>query len=79
QTKHQPAVHPFGLLGTITQKIVNRFLELPFSSETLFHGQDQTDTIWFFSTWVLRWERSIERFFYQATTSSSPCHLTSLA
>ncbi|MEQ7993486.1 hypothetical protein, partial [Xanthomonas hortorum] len=26
QTQHQPAVHPFGLLGTITQKIVNRFL-----------------------------------------------------
>ncbi|MEA9765684.1 hypothetical protein, partial [Xanthomonas campestris] len=25
-TQHQPAVHPFGLLGTITQKIVNRFL-----------------------------------------------------
>ncbi|MEA9795230.1 hypothetical protein VDG07_07680, partial [Xanthomonas campestris pv. raphani] len=28
QTQHQPAVHPFGLLGTITQKIVNRFLEI---------------------------------------------------
>ncbi|MCC5095388.1 hypothetical protein QY694_21635, partial [Xanthomonas campestris pv. incanae] len=29
--QHQPAVHPFGLLGTITQKIVNRFLgELDF-------------------------------------------------
>ncbi|MCC5048703.1 hypothetical protein LLE59_15210, partial [Xanthomonas campestris] len=27
QTQHQPAVHPFGLLGTITQKIVNRFLD----------------------------------------------------
>ncbi|MCL1553351.1 hypothetical protein M3O38_19165, partial [Xanthomonas nasturtii] len=25
-TQHQPAVHPFGLLGTVTQKIVNRFL-----------------------------------------------------
>ncbi|MEB2232431.1 hypothetical protein VDS41_13185, partial [Xanthomonas campestris pv. campestris] len=24
QTQHQPAVHPFGLLGPITQKIVNR-------------------------------------------------------
>ncbi|MEA9490682.1 hypothetical protein VC187_16145, partial [Xanthomonas campestris] len=33
QTQHQPAVHPFGLLGTITQKIVNRFLEESDSAE----------------------------------------------
>lgn len=56
-----------------------RGLRTTFFFRNLISWQDQTDTIWFFSTWVLRWERSIERFFYQATTSSSPCHLTSLA
>ncbi|MFS8464308.1 peptidoglycan-binding protein [Xanthomonas campestris pv. raphani] len=43
QTQHQPAVHPFGLLGTITQKIVNRFLN-PDSLQASDGKQYQRDT-----------------------------------
>ncbi|MEB2229896.1 hypothetical protein VDS41_00005, partial [Xanthomonas campestris pv. campestris] len=46
QTQHQPAVHPFGLLGPITQKIVNRLLGVRDRARSLSLAREVEHATW---------------------------------